>query len=203
VFAVRSIGLVILLLTLQIALPIVFASGTGIVVLQIQGYGIVRGQLQNTIIQRNDTMSMPMVVNDQIQTSQGSYPVVASGVWNGARSGSSLSGLIQSLKGKIRICFFMKCGDVDLVGLGNWTGALDSSAGGKGTFAATLYVRNSPYPQISVGEAIPVYGSWSADFAFPIPEFSWHSSVGLMFFLIVMSLVTTRIARSGIRTITP
>jgi hypothetical protein len=199
----KSVGLAILLLALLIALPTVFASGTGLVVLQIQGYGIVRGQLQNTIIQRNDTIAMPMVVNDQIQTSQGSYPVVASGVWSGLRNGSSLSGLIQSLKGKIRICFFMKCGDVDLVGRGNWTGALDSSAGGKGTFAATLYVRNSPYPQIPIGEAIPVYGSWTADFAFPIPEFSWHNSVWLMFFVIFASLVTTRIARNRKRTIAP
>jgi hypothetical protein len=50
-------------------MPIAFASGSGLVVLQIQGYGSVHGQLQNAIIQNNDKIAMPMIVNDQVQTS--------------------------------------------------------------------------------------------------------------------------------------
>jgi hypothetical protein len=165
-----------------------FASATGSVLVQIQGYGNVRGQLQNAIIQKNDTIAMLMIVNDQIQTSQGSFPVVVTGTWNGVRNGSSIYGLLQNVNGKIRICLFNLCSDAEFVGQGNWTGMLNSSGGGNGNFAGRITFTKSSYPQIPKGQIVPLNGSWTADFMYSIPEFSWFNTLSLTCFIAITSL---------------
>ena len=176
-------------------MPTAFAAGRGLVILQVQGYGSVHGQLQNAIIRNNDTIAMSMIVNDQIQTSQGSFPVDATGLWVGVRSGSYLSGGISNIAGKVRICIFTSCNDANFIGQGNWTGVLSSSATGNGNFTGRIVFTNSPYPQIPRGQNVPIYGSWTADFAYPVPEYSWANTLWLACFITVALLAIYRKGR--------
>jgi hypothetical protein len=76
----RILALAILLIILVCVSPTAATgSGTGSVIVQIQGYGTVHGQLQNALIQSNNNVTMSMVVNDQLQTPQGSFPLQATG----------------------------------------------------------------------------------------------------------------------------
>jgi hypothetical protein len=93
----RIVIIAVILFSLSQASPHVNASGTGSVLLQIQGYGTVHGQLQNAIIQANNSIAMTMTINDQIQTPQGSFPVQANGTWYGVRNASAMSGAIRDI----------------------------------------------------------------------------------------------------------
>lgn len=160
--------------------PAAAASGTGTVTIQIQGYGTVHGQLQNALIQADNSVAMSMLMNDQLQTSQGSFPLQSTGVWNGVLSDSTLSGTIHDVQGKIHVCLIFSCNDVDFTGQGNWTGQLQTGSLGSGNLTGTITVTNSPYPQIPQGQTIPIYGAWAADFTSPIPEFNSNPSLLLL-----------------------
>jgi hypothetical protein len=163
-------ALAIILIALgEITLGVRADNGTGSVVLQIQGYGTVHGQLQ---------------------TAQGPFPLEASGTLNGVRSNSTLSGTINDIRGKISVCVFA-CNDVYFNGQGNWTGLLDASSAGPGKLAAVVTITSSPYPQMPQGQSIPTDGSWNASFASPVSEFD--SAAGLLFLAVTSaSLVVTR-----------
>jgi hypothetical protein len=167
-------------------------SGTGSVTIQIQGYGTVHGQLQNSLIQSNNNVTMSMLVNDQLQTSQGSFPIQATGDWNGALNSSTLSGTIDNVQGKIHVCVILSCNDVDFTGNGIWTGQLQTTSSGSGNYTGTITITNSPYPQIQQGQTIPMYGSWVSDFASAVPEFNYHISLLLLATLMVAIILTHR-----------
>jgi len=156
--------------------------GTGSVVLQIQGYGTVHGQLKNATIQGNNSVSMLLIVNDTLQTPQGSFPLEASGIFNWVRSNSTLSGTINDIQGKINVCVLV-CNNVFFNGQGNWTGLLDASLTGAGNLTGVVTVTNSPYSQIPQGRSIPTDGSWNANFASPVPEF--NSNAGILSITII------------------
>jgi hypothetical protein len=179
------------LMTLALMSPAAAASGTGTVTIQIQGYGTVQGQLENAVIQADNSVAMSMLVNDQLQTSQGSFPLQATGEWSGNMSNSTLSGTIHDVQGKIHVCVIFSCNDVDFAGNGNWTGQLQNGSAGSGSFTGTMTVTNSPYPQIPQGQAIPIYGSWAADFTSSIPEFNSKLSV-LTFTILTVAMILAR-----------
>jgi len=171
-------------------------SGTGSVMVQIQGYGTVQGQLQNALIQSSNSVTMSMVVNDQLQTSQGSYPLQATGDWNGTLNNSTLSGTINNVQGKIHVCVFSSCNDVDFSGQGTWTGQLQTTSSGSGNFTGTITITNSPYLQIPLGQKIPILGSWAANFASAVPEFNYHPGLLLLATLMVAIILTLRRRRA-------
>ena len=188
----RIVIIAIILVSLSQISPQVHGSGTGSILLQIQGYGTIHGQLQNATIQANNSIAMTMTINDQIQTPQGSYPVQATGTWYGVRTGSAMSGAIRDVAGKIDICIILSCSDAEFVGQGNWTGSLDASSNGSGNFTATITFTKSPYVQIPTGQSIPTYGSWVASFAYPMPELQWGVIFG---FVVLMTAVPLTLIR--------
>jgi hypothetical protein len=165
---IAPIAVLSLLLPLAALTPVMGTGGS--VQLSLQGYGTVPGELQNTIIEPNNTVSMTMLLNDQIQASNGPIQVTGSGVWNGVRNGSVLSGQIQGLAGKVQACVPF-CLSADFVGLGNWNGELNESSQGTGTITGTITFVSSSIPQIPVGQTYPISGTWQAEFVLPIPEF--------------------------------
>ena len=186
------LALIMLLIVLPEIAPRAYADqGTGTVVLQIQGYGTVHGQLENATIHGNNSVTMLLVVNDKLQTSQGSLPLEASGMFNGVRNNSTLSGTINDVQGKIAVCVLFSCNNVYFDGQGNWTGILDASSMGTGNLAGVVTITNSPYSQMPQGQSIPTDGSWTANFATPLPEF--NSDAGLLILAIIsVSLVVRR-----------
>lgn len=182
----------ILVLFAQLSSGALAQTGSGTVTIQIQGYGTIHGQLQNAAIDGNNNVAMSMAVSDQMQTSQGTFPIVATGNWVGALNNSSLTGNINDIKGKVTICT-MFCGDVDFVGQGNWSGQIDTSQNGSGFETGTITVTSSPYPQIPPGQTMPFSGSWSVSFpstgqtSTSTPEF--HSSIILLASLIAASMI--------------
>lgn len=166
-------------------------ASTGAMQMSVQGYGTVHGQLENTTIQPNGTVSMLMLVNDQMQTSQGTYPVSANGLWVGVTNGSALTGKIQGVTGKVQICVLI-CQDANFVGDGHWSGMLIGSSAA-GNFSGTITFTNSPVQQIPVGQPIPAYGTWTSDFQSPIPEFKSESGTyALIFMIVAFASVTLR-----------
>jgi hypothetical protein len=166
-------------------------ASAGAMQMAVQGFGTVHGQLENATIEPNGTVSMLMLVNDQMQTSQGNYPVSANGLWVGVRNGSALTGKIQGVAGKVQICVLV-CQDANFVGEGHWSGLLDGS-NAVGNFSGTITFTNSPVQQIPVGQPIPAYGTWTSDFQSPIPEFA--SEIGtytLVFMIVAFTLVILR-----------
>ena len=164
-----SIAALALLLPLAV-FTLVMGTG-GSVQFSLQGYGTIPGQLQNTIIEPNNTISMTMLVNDQIQTSNGPIQLTSTAIWNGVRNGSILSGQIQGLTGKVQACVPI-CLNANFTGLGNWNGQLnESSSQGTGTFTGTITFVTSSIPQITVGQTYPISGTWNANFSLPMPEF--------------------------------
>jgi hypothetical protein len=182
---------IILIALAEITTGVRADNGTGSVVLQIQGYGTVHGQLENATIQGDNSVSMLLIVNDTLQTSQGSFPLEASGTLNGVRSNSTLSGTINDIHGKIDVCVLFACNNVYFNGQGNWTGLLDTSSTGAGNLAAVVTITNSPYSQMPQGQSIPTDGSWTANFASPVPEFNSNGGL-LVLALSSASLVLTR-----------
>jgi hypothetical protein len=162
--------------------PITATAGS--LQITIQGYGTVAGQLENATIEPNNSVSMVMVVNDQIQTSNGPAQMTGTGTWDGVRNGAGLSGQIQGVVGKVQACILL-CLTADYVGQGNWNGSLNGSQG-TGVLEGTITFTDSPVPQIPVGKSIPVSGTWTSDFAVPVPEFGMQ----LPTFVIVFAIVT-------------
>jgi hypothetical protein len=187
------VALVILLFLGQPLLP-ARGAGTGTVLLQVAGYGSVRGQLENATILANNAVTMIMTVNDQIQTPQGAFPIEATGRWSGILNGSVLSGTINDVTGKVQICVLV-CSDADFVGQGNWSGMLNASMNADGNFTAAIEFTNSPYPQIPDNQPVPTDGSWQASFVQPVPEF--HLSWGIML-LAALVVVSISVSRSGL-----
>jgi hypothetical protein len=189
----KILALTILLIILACVSPTAATgSGTGSVIVQIQGYGTVHGQLQNALIQSNNNVTMSMVVNDQLQTPQGSFPIQATGHWNGALNNSTLSGTIDNVQGKIHVCVFFSCNDVDFSGHGTWTGQLQTTSSASGNYTGTITITNSPYPQIPLGQTIPIYGSWASNFASAVPEFNYNISLLFLATLTVAIILTHR-----------
>lgn len=153
----------------------------------IQGYGIVAGQLENAIIAPNNSVSMVMVVNDQIQTSSGPAQITGTGRWDGVRNGAALSGQIHEVVGKVQVCILL-CVSADFVGQGNWNGSLNGSHG-TGVLGGTITFTDSPVPQIPVGHPIPVSGTWTSDFELPVPEFGLQVPTYVILFVIVTLVV--------------
>jgi hypothetical protein len=124
------------------------------------------GELQNGVIQSDNSVSMTMVLNDQIQTAIGPVQVSINGILNGVKSGSALSGTIQGMVGKVSAMGFSG----DFVGQGQWNGSLAGSHG-TGTMTGTVTFTNSPVPQISTNQPYPISGTWDSDFSIAVPEF--------------------------------
>ena len=180
------------IILVYVSSPAVAGSGTGSVIIQIQGYGTVHGQLENALIQANDSVTMSMVVNDQLQSPEGSFPLQATGDWNGVQNNSTLSGTIDNVQGKIHVCVISSCNDVAFSGHGNWTGQLQTSSSGGGNFTGTITVTNSPYPQIPQGQTVPMTGSWNSNFASSVPEFNGNLSRLLLATLTAAIILTYR-----------
>jgi hypothetical protein len=178
-----------LLLPLASFTPVMGTGGS--VQLSLQGYGTIPGQLQNTIIEPNNTISMTMLVNDQMQTSNGPIQITSTGVWNGVRNGSVLSGQIQGLTGKVQACVPI-CLTANFVGLGNWNGQLnESSSQGTGTLTGTITFVSSSIPQIGVGQTYPISGTWTADFAAPMPEFESETTAYMIILAVAVLIEAT------------
>jgi hypothetical protein len=138
------------------------ASGQGTVQISLHGYGNIPGQLTNVVLQPGGSVSMIMTINNNMQTSLGSFPVTATAGWTGALTGSTLSGTIQNLAGKVQICVFGGCSTANFVGKGNWTGSIVNSAA-NGTFSGTITFTNTPFQQqLPANVAIPISGTWTA-----------------------------------------
>ncbi len=170
------------------------AGSQGSLALSVQGYGTVHGQLENATIQPNGSVSLLMLVNDQLQTSQGAFPTSVSGVWVGTLNGSTVSGQIQDVVGVVRICVLM-CQNANFVGVGRWSGLLKGSDAA-GHFDGAITFTSSPVPQIRVGQPIPVSGTWTTSFELPVPELIaeiWPYT--LVFAVAVCALVTAESRR--------
>ena len=195
----RIVIMAMILLLLAQTNPLVqsTSTGTGSLLLQIPGYGTIHGQLENATIHESNAIAMTMTVNDQIQTAQGSFPIQATGNWDGVRNGSAVSGAIRNVSGKIHICIIFSCNDADFVGQGNWTGQLDTSMTANGNLTVAITFTSSPYPQIQAGHSIPTEGSWTASFAYPVPEFQWSATFSVLLLLVVVALALRRRTRNG------
>ena len=194
---------IISVILLQISPTAAAGLGTGSVIVQIQGFGTVHGQLQNALVQSNNSVKMSMVVDDQLQTPEGAFPLQANGDWDAVLNNSMLLGTIHDVQGKIHVCIIFSCNDVSFSGRGMWTGQLQTSSVGSGNFTGTITVTNSPYPQIPQGQTIPISGSWTADFIFSvpvtstnsIPEFNSSASLLLLATLTAATILTSRRVR--------
>jgi hypothetical protein len=164
---VSFVILSLIIITLAAFTPV--KAGGGSLQLSLQGYGSVPGQLLNAIIQPNSSVSMIMVVNDKIQTSNGPVQITSNGTWTGVRNASAVSGPIRGIVGKAQFCVLF-CMSADFVGQGHWYGSLSGSHG-TGTFNGTITFTNSPVPQIQNGQPYLISGTWNADFDIPVPEF--------------------------------
>jgi hypothetical protein len=179
-------GICALILALGTIAPV--SAGQGTLQLSVQGYGTVHGRLENATIQPNGTVSLRMVVNDQLTTSQGAFPTSASGLWVGTLNGSTVGGQIQDVVGTVHICTFT-CQDAHFVGAGGWGGFLNGSDAA-GIFEGTIKFTNSTIPQIAVGQPIPVSGTWASNFEQTMSEMTsgiW--SYGLSLAVAVCALV--------------
>ena len=129
----------------------------------LQGY-TVQGQLSNAVIHTDNTVSMSMTLDDNLQTSMGAVPISANGEWDGTVSGSMMSGSIQGVSGSIQACYLIFfCGYADFVGNGIWTGTL-SAGQGSGTFSGNITFTSSSFSQIQLNQPIPVSGNWNSAF---------------------------------------
>jgi len=170
---ITSIVLCVLMMSVifHYARPVYATEGQGSLQLILQGYGSVNGQLLDAAIHPDDSISVEMIVNNQMQTSYGSFPVTANGVWTGFSNGTSVSGSIQNVTGKVQV--FLS--NANFVGSGEWSGSLNGTFAA-GTFGGTITFTNSPdTQQIPQNQAIPTTGTWNATFSSsstPVPEFN-------------------------------
>ena len=182
---VVSATLLSLFISLVAFIPVSATGGS--LQLSLQGYGTVTGELQNTIIQSNNSVSMIMVVNDQVQTSLGPVQITTNGTWTGVRNGSALSGQIRGIVGRAQVCILI-CVSADFVGQGHWNGSLSGSHG-TGAFQGTMTFTNSPIPQIQTGQPYLMSGIWSADFDLAVPEFGSQTPTSIIMVFALASLL--------------
>jgi len=129
----------------------------------LQGY-TVQGQLSNALIQADNTVSMTMNVDDNLQTPIGSIPINGNGEWYGTVNGTQISGSIQNVSGSIEACYFIFfCGYANYVGDGTWSGTLSGNQG-TGTFQGSITFTSSSLPQIPLNQPIPISGNWNSEF---------------------------------------
>ncbi len=146
--------------------------------------GTIPGELQNAVIQPNNSVSMTMVLDDQIQTSVGPIRVTINGILNGVKSGSALSGTIQGMVGKVSAMGLSG----DFAGQGQWNGSLNGSHG-TGTITGTLTFTNSPVPQIPTNQPYPISGTWDSDFSIAVPEFGSTLPTYMILFAVTTFLI--------------
>ena len=142
-------------------LPVMASAGQGAFVLNLTGYSL-NGNLQNAIINTN-SVSMNMILNDNIQISISQVPITANGVWVGTLNGTNLSGSIQNVSGTVNVCFLFWCGQASFIGQGEWSGTLNSTQG-SGAFEGTVTFTSSDISQIHVNQPAPITGTWNANF---------------------------------------
>ncbi|HYW00332.1 MAG TPA: hypothetical protein VE862_02620 [Candidatus Acidoferrum sp.] len=189
---ITSIVLYVLMMSaiLHYARPVYATEGQGSLQLVLQGYGSVNGQLLDATIHQDNSISMEMIVNNQMQTSYGSFPVAAHGVWTGFSNGTSVSGSIQNVTGKVQV--FLS--NANFVGNGKWSGSLKGTFAA-GTFGGTITFTNSPdTEQIPQNQAIPTTGTWNATFSSsstPVPEFNM-TMVAVAFGILMLIVVVRR-----------
>ena len=147
--------------------------------------GTLPGELQNGAIQSDNSVSMTMVLNDQIQTSIGPVQVAINGIMVGVKSGSALSGTIQGMSGKVSAMGLSG----NFVGQGQWNGSLAGSHG-TGTIVGTVTFTNSPVPQISTNQPYPISGTWDSDFSIAVPEFGSTLLTYVILLSITIFLIT-------------
>jgi hypothetical protein len=189
---ITSIVLYILMMPaiLHYTRPVYATEGQGSLQLMLQGYGSVNGQLLDATIHPDNSISMEMIVNNQMQTSYGSFPVTADGVWTGSSNSTSVSGSIQNVTGKVQV--FLS--NANFVGNGEWSGSLNGTFAA-GTFGGTITFTNSPdTQQIPQNQAIPTTGTWNATFSSsstPVPEFNM-TMVAVAFGILMLIVVVRR-----------
>jgi len=190
---ITSIVLSVLMMTAisHHARPVYATQGQGSLQLILQGYGSVNGQLLDAAIHSNNSITMVMIVNNQMQTPYGSFPVTANGVWTGLSNGTTVSGSIQNVTGKVQI--FLS--NANFVGSGEWSGSLNGTVAA-GTFGGTITFTNSPYPQqIPQNQAIPTTGTWNATLSSsstPVPEFNLKLTMLVAAFGILLLIMVAR-----------
>jgi len=190
---ITNIVLCVLMTTaiLQYTRPVYATQGQGSLQLILQGYGRVNGQLLDAAIHPDNSITMEMIVNNQMQTSYGSFPVTANGVWTGLSNGTSVSGNIQNVTGKVQI--FLS--NANFVGSGEWSGSLNGTFAA-GTFGGTITFTNSPYTQqIPQNQAIPTTGIWNATLSSssaPVPEFNLKLTILVAALGILMLIMVAR-----------
>ena len=146
--------------------------------------GTLPGELQNGVIQSNNSVSMTMVLNDQIQTSIGPVQVTINGMLNGVKSGTALTGTIQGMVGKVSAMGLSG----NFVGQGQWNGSLAGSHG-TGTMTGTVTFTNSPLPQISTNQPYPISGTWDSDLSIAVPEFGSTLPTYMILFTFTIFLI--------------
>jgi hypothetical protein len=183
---IMAAAILSLLIPLAAFAPVAAAGGSFQLKFGLAGVwtGTLPGELQNGVIQSDNSVSMTMVFNDQIQTSIGPVQVTINGVLNGVKSGSSLSGTIQGMVGKVSAMGLSG----DFVGQGQWNGSLAGSHG-TGTMTGTITFTNSPVPQISTNQPYPISGTWDSDFSIAVPEFGSTLPTYMILFAITIFLI--------------
>ncbi len=190
---ITSIVLCVLLMPaiFYYARPVYATPDQGSLQLILQDYGSVNGQLLDAAIHPDNSITMEMIVNNQMQTSYGSFPVTAKGIWTGLSNGTSVSGSIQNVTGKVQV--FLS--NANFVGNGEWTGSLNGTLAA-GTFGGTITFTSSPNPQqIPQNQAIPSTGTWNATLSpssTPVPEFNLNLATLVAAFGVLMLIVVAR-----------
>ena len=149
-----------------LAFPVLHAQsggGTGSFSFTLNDY-TVQGQLVNAVIRSDNSVTLNMNINGNLQTSVGSIPITGNGQWYGKANTTILSGTIQNVQGAVTICMLIFfCGNANYVGQGTWNGNL-SGQQGTGTFQGTITFTSSPVSQIPVNQPISVSGTWNSNF---------------------------------------
>jgi hypothetical protein len=123
----------------------------------------VTGKLSNAVIYDNGSISMTMTVNDNVQSPIGPVPMTVTGLWDGSLNGSTVSGSIHDVVGRVEVRFLFWSFHADFVSEGVWKGSLDETHA-TGTFGGTVTFTSSQLPQIPVNKPQPLSGTWDADF---------------------------------------
>ena len=129
----------------------------------LSGY-TVQGQLSNAIINPDNSVSLTMNLDDNLQTSMGAIPISGNGQWYGTVNGTNISGSIQNVAGSLQVCYFLFfCGYANYSGYGIWIGTLSGNQG-SGTFQGYITFTSSSIPEITLNQAYPISGNWNSAF---------------------------------------
>ena len=121
----------------------------------------ITGQLTNSVIHQS-TVTMTMVIDQNLPTKIGTVHIVGNGLWNGSVNNSTLTGTIGNVQGSAQACFLIIfCQTADFTGTGTWTGTLNDVASGSGTFQGTLTFTGSPF---APSGPVPISGTWETSF---------------------------------------